>query len=439
MDELVTSTPDLLNLFDLPFETFSSTTDRDKNRDYLTTWINEHLKEGSDWGRIHVAGKQKCPRPWDCTPEKAPGHWSKPCLFKPGAEKLHLSFGLRPHYPTLDQYETAGLNGISLDSIVLRCDLLDKAGNIVGTGIGGRGLDQDKGDLNKTLKMVKKSALIDAVLSAFGLSEHFTQDLDDPDVRKRIQGENSHHDPDDPRTQPRQDGNNGGEYEFSRDFRLQFGAWGPEGKHTTEENQGKGTPLRSIDASYLEWLSDNAKQPYLGEFAKKELQERAKGGSGSEIHTETKGNGSNDSQAPLASVEARNMIREMAKDELLTPAEQANLLNYAKSDGLTAVAAQGLIRQISARLKERQNSQSSQAESAEGEGDSPSPSGDRYSEQIEILMAGMIDYWKWTGDDARKRAVQWIEDNVEGDWWNMDKTQASEVLAEILSGKKLPF
>src|SRR5690606_16916369 len=49
----------------------------------------------------------------------------------------------------------------------------------VAEGIGARSVQQDSGDLNKALKMAGKSAHIDATLRMAGLSEVFTQDLED--------------------------------------------------------------------------------------------------------------------------------------------------------------------------------------------------------------------------------------------------------------------
>ena len=46
-------------------------------------------------------------------------------------------------------------------------------------GVGARSLKQDYGDINKSLKMAEKSAHIDATLRMAGLSEVFTQDIED--------------------------------------------------------------------------------------------------------------------------------------------------------------------------------------------------------------------------------------------------------------------
>jgi hypothetical protein len=56
--------------------------------------------------------------------------------------------------------------------------MVDSSGKIVADGIGARSLEQDYGDINKALKMCSKSAHIDATLRMAGLSEVFTQDLD---------------------------------------------------------------------------------------------------------------------------------------------------------------------------------------------------------------------------------------------------------------------
>ena len=50
---------------------------------------------------------------------------------------------------------------------------------LVADGVGARSLKQDYGDINKSLKMAEKSAHIDATLRMAGLSEVFTQDIED--------------------------------------------------------------------------------------------------------------------------------------------------------------------------------------------------------------------------------------------------------------------
>lgn len=182
MQETAASSAISVSPLDLPTEFFSAGLDRRKrNRALLMEWLRTALVEGVDFGRIHIAGKDRCQlvrmgRVHEC---KDPGHWSKPALFKAGAEKITGMLGMTVHYPTLPAYEDAFLAQADIRTIMLRCELRDAHGHVVAQGAGARQLSQDYGDLNKTLKMVAKSAHIDATLRLAGLSEVFTQDLED--------------------------------------------------------------------------------------------------------------------------------------------------------------------------------------------------------------------------------------------------------------------
>lgn len=159
----VAPVPAALNPLDLPAEVFRAGLDRRRaNRAALMEWIRSALVEGVDYGVIQT--------------RRGP---SKPSLWKPGAEKICGMLGLTAHYPTLRDYEQAALAGVALEHIILRCELRDGAGRVVAEGVGARSLRQDSGDLNKALKMAEKSAMIDATLRCAGLSEVFTQDLED--------------------------------------------------------------------------------------------------------------------------------------------------------------------------------------------------------------------------------------------------------------------
>ena len=104
---------------------------------------------------------------------------TKPSLRKPGAEKICGMLGVIPTFPTLKDYEQLALQGIPIDQIILRCHLLSASGEVLADGVGARSMKQDSGDLNKCLKMACKSAHIDATLRMAGLSEIFTQDIED--------------------------------------------------------------------------------------------------------------------------------------------------------------------------------------------------------------------------------------------------------------------
>ncbi len=145
---------------------------RGTNREHLMQWLRDNLVDQIDYGRIHIMPKAKCKLGRACSTES---HWSKPTLWKAGAEKITGMLGLRPHWPDLLDEIKSIKSGATI--IMLRCQLLDQAGNVQGEGIGGRSLKQDYDDINKAIKMAKKSSLVDAVLSAGGLSEVFTQDM----------------------------------------------------------------------------------------------------------------------------------------------------------------------------------------------------------------------------------------------------------------------
>lgn len=162
---------------DLPAEIFKAGLSRRRdNRAALMGWVRESLVEGTDFGKIHVVSKSKCQAGKDCS---NPEHFSKPSLFKPGAEKICGMLGVTVSFPTLRDYEQAALSGVDLKSIIIRCEILDASGRVVADGVGARNLAQDYGDINKALKMAEKSAHIDATLRMAGLSEVFTQDLED--------------------------------------------------------------------------------------------------------------------------------------------------------------------------------------------------------------------------------------------------------------------
>ncbi len=174
-----------LSPLDLPAAQFSEGLQRRKqNRELLMEWLRSALVDGVDYGRIHVVSKDRCSfakqgRVKDCGD---PNHWSKPSLFKPGAEKITGMLGMTTHFPSLRQYEEAVLNKCEITTIVMRCELRDAQGRVVAEGVGARNLNQDYGDVNKSLKMVEKSAHIDATLRLAGLSEVFTQDIEDKPV-----------------------------------------------------------------------------------------------------------------------------------------------------------------------------------------------------------------------------------------------------------------
>jgi hypothetical protein len=167
---------------DWPVERFTQALDRREiNRKALLKWIQSNLQAGVDFGQIHVVGKDKCRLAGDGRAHECidPRHFSKPSLWKPGAEKICGMMGLIPRFPNLSEYEKAALSGEDIKTIILKCELHTGSGFVAAEGTGARRVDQDRGDINKSLKMAVKSAQVDATLQVAGISELFTQDIED--------------------------------------------------------------------------------------------------------------------------------------------------------------------------------------------------------------------------------------------------------------------
>ena len=99
---------------DYPADRFSQALERrEDNRKALLKWIQGNLQAGIDFGQIHVVGKDKCRLARDGRANECidPRHWSKPSMWKPGAEKICGMLGLIPRFPNLNEYENAVLRG----------------------------------------------------------------------------------------------------------------------------------------------------------------------------------------------------------------------------------------------------------------------------------------------------------------------------------------
>ena len=222
------------NAFDLSPKQFAAGLERQgKNRDALMIWIKSAMTEGVDYGKIHVVKRDKCPKGKFCD---NPHHFSKDSLFKPGAEKIVGMMGFRAIWPTLVNYEQAAIEGKQISQVALRCQLVDKSGNVISEGWGARTLAHDSNDLNKSVKMAKKSGLIDAVLNAGGLSEVFTQDVED--LPPGSLGDDPPFDP-----------YNHEQVRFDGTEQIDPAKAFPFGKH-------KGQPWADVPLDYLEWALD---------------------------------------------------------------------------------------------------------------------------------------------------------------------------------------
>lgn len=169
-----TITPFPSSPLDLPTETFQKALERrEKNHQVLIQWIKNNLHPDIDYGRTHIFENCKYARsgaPYLCSDFS---HFSMLTLWKSGAEKIARLLGLSVHFPNLNQYEIAGLHHQEIQTVVLKCELRTQAGTTVGEGTGARHLKQDGWDLNISIKMACKSAMIDAVIRTAGLTGIF--------------------------------------------------------------------------------------------------------------------------------------------------------------------------------------------------------------------------------------------------------------------------
>lgn len=108
----------------------------------------------------------------------------KKSLAKGGAEKIASIFKWSASF--VQDEETYKMFGSTPGLIVYKC-ILKQATKIVGEGRGASSLQKNAGDPNKTIKMAQKSAYIDAVIRTSGLSDIFTQDLEDMQEFKQPQ------------------------------------------------------------------------------------------------------------------------------------------------------------------------------------------------------------------------------------------------------------
>lgn len=157
-----------------------------EQRQLIKEFINKHLAEGTDYGKIHVVKncfKEEKQR-GSCDIEY---HYSKPILFKPGQEKIFSLFGITDKLEKdLDAYDMLpDVKGL----VAYKCTMYQRD-KIIGEGRGAATLTSERSDPNATIKKAQKRARMDACLS-LGFSEYFTQDLDDPEYASQREIANS--------------------------------------------------------------------------------------------------------------------------------------------------------------------------------------------------------------------------------------------------------
>jgi len=142
--------------------------------------IRDGLENGRDYGIIKGTKKET--------------------LLKPGAERLVMAFGCTASYAIVDQEVDHDRENVymgwengrrmertsyGLYRFATRCIITDRNGLPRGEGIGScssleaKYISRPRDTENTILKMAQKRALVAAVLNAFGLSDRFTQDMED--------------------------------------------------------------------------------------------------------------------------------------------------------------------------------------------------------------------------------------------------------------------
>lgn len=159
---------------DMPPGTFENTlNNRQENQRKLIQWIKQNLEPDIHYGRVHIA--QNCPlakagAAYLC---RDFSHFSGLTLWKAGAEKIITAMGLTAHFPNIGLYEDACLRGLEIKQVLLKCELKTHGGRIVAEGAGARHLREDNWQLNTSIKMAQKSAMIDATIRVAGLTGIF--------------------------------------------------------------------------------------------------------------------------------------------------------------------------------------------------------------------------------------------------------------------------
>lgn len=148
-----------------------------EKRKLMTQFISDHLVDGVDFGKIHIVSRAKCPDYYNC---KNSNHFSKNTLFKSGSEKFMSLLHLRATFRK--DIDTWGMFGSTNGTICYICELTGPNGLVVGEGRGAATLQEEQ-TANKVVKLAAKRAQMDAILRTGGLSDYFTQDLDDESQR----------------------------------------------------------------------------------------------------------------------------------------------------------------------------------------------------------------------------------------------------------------
>lgn len=113
----------------------------------------------------------------------------KPSLYKAGAEKVCMAYGLLQHFDIVSCVEDVNPKS-PLFAYTIKCSLVkigaDGREYVFTTGFGSANTNEARNGMNSawnaansTLKMAQKRALVSAAISISGMSDAFTQDMED--------------------------------------------------------------------------------------------------------------------------------------------------------------------------------------------------------------------------------------------------------------------
>lgn len=173
-----------------------------EKRKVFRDWLLDQLIEGVHYGfppycepSYNNEGKLKAGGKW-----VGPEQWrAKPSFYQAGADFVIDLMGLRSEFAAdLGAWEMLGKPS---GKMVYKCQLFSRSNNsLIGEGIGARTLGDKGGDLNNGVKMACKCAKVAAVLNTYGLTDLFTQDIEDRAPEKH---ENPAANPEAPKAVPR--------------------------------------------------------------------------------------------------------------------------------------------------------------------------------------------------------------------------------------------
>lgn len=317
----------------------------------------------------------------------------KPTLYKPGAERVNAAFGCAAQYRIIEKEidhdrrnqftkrdwewhpqvrgkkvwgEERQVESQGLYRYVLLCQLVHReSGVVIGEGVGScstmesKYIDRPRDLENTVLKMAKKRAYVDATLTTFGLSEQFTQDVEDMENGEGEHGEGG--------KQPQP---------FSIDEQLPFG------KH-------KGKTWRELLSTddgwdYVSWavgnmdkLTDEAKRvlsealsahadgPPVRTPAEKVAPEGEPAG-----HAPKSGNGYGTHGGDPATTKQVELVEQLAKSSVLTQAELDGIRGRL-ARGMTKKQASEAIEWLNATIRNRKAGDDAAETNGKGHAEKP--------------------------------------------------------------------